>query len=96
MGVGGTIAFTQFRVDVFHWPNHVACSEAFNLSAFVESDPEQYQWNTNAAEHFNRRMKKFRVQVSFIDSRNAIPFVEAVFRDFFLKLQDKLGWLADD
>ena len=88
--------FTQFRVDVFHWPNHVACSEAFNFSAFVESDPEQYQWNTNAAEHFNRRLKKFRLQVSFMDSRNAIPFVEAVFRDFFLKLQDKLGGLADD
>lgn len=46
---------TRFRVDVFHWPNHVACSEAFNFEAFRASDPS-YLWNTNVAEQFNRRM----------------------------------------
>ena len=113
---------TWFRIDVFHWPNHVACSEAFNFSAFVPVDPDQYEWNTNEAryfrrthsdrpacgcdvsliasllvrpsthqaEHFNRRMKKFRLQLTFMDSRHAIPFTEAAHREFMRKRHDKL------
>ena len=113
---------TRFRIDVFHWPNHVACSEAFNFSAFVPADPDQYKWNTNEAryfvtahcnrpacgcffilliasllvhlssqaEHFNRRMKKFRHQASFMDSRHAIPFTEAVHREFMRERLSKL------
>jgi hypothetical protein len=38
---------TRFRIDKFHWRNHIACSEAFDFSSYCKSNPKEYDLNTN-------------------------------------------------
>ena len=57
----------QFLVDRHHWPNHVACSQAFNMSHYSYLSDV----NSQLSEQLNRKLRKM-----------AIPLAEMTFDNY--------------
>lgn len=64
-------ANTRFLVDRLHYPNHKACSHAFNM--------EEYRTlkgiNTQVCEQGHRRFNKMRASLAYMSQTHYMEFV---------------------